>query len=168
MTIPAGTKISAALLGDALPLTAVVVIDTSATSTTTFAPAAGMVLALAANSTYLIDGYLAYSAGATGDFRAAWTCPDDWTGSWSWQGVASSSTGGSGNMNAARVDGDLEAFYALLGGSDTLGGALAARLGMYVETGAAGNLQATFTQNTSNGTPSVVRQGSWLRAQKVS
>jgi hypothetical protein len=168
-TIPAGTKISAALLGNALPLSAVVTSDTTVTSSTSFVDAAGMVLALAASSTYLIDGYLAYSAGATGDIQVAWSSPDGWSGSWSWQGLGSAAVGGAGDMNGVRIGPNIEAFSVVLGGSDSFSGALAARLGMYIATDAtAGSLQLRFAQNVSNGTASVVRQGSWLRAQKAS
>lgn len=167
MIIPAGAKVSASLLGDALPLVAMAVLDSTATNDVTQGDVTGMVLALAASSTYLIDGYLAYSAGAAGDASVSWSSPNGWTGSWTWFGLDPNSVSSVGNMNAVSV-GVIEGVAQLLGGSDSFDGAVAARLSMFVETDTeAGNLQMRFAQVVASGTPTVIRQGSWLRAQKV-
>lgn len=167
MIIPAGAKVSAELLADALPLMAMVVNDTTVTNSTTFVEITGLVLPLAASSTYLIDGYVAYSAGATGDAKFGWACPDGWAGHWSLMGLTATSTGSVGSLVGVRIT-PIEASAVALGGSDAFDGALAARLQMFVETDAtAGNLQLRVGQLVSNGTPTIARQGSWLRAQKI-
>lgn len=167
MIIPAGAKVSAELLSDALPLVVMAVVDSSATNDVASDSVTGMVLALAADSSYLIDGYVGYSAGAAGDMRVSWSAPDGWTGSWSWLGLDPNSVGSVGNMLAISI-GVIEGVSILMGGSDSFDGALAARLCMFVETDAnAGDLQMRFAQVTASGTPTIIRQGSWLRAQKV-
>jgi hypothetical protein len=167
MNIPAGAKISADLLSDALPLTVMAVNDTPATNTTTQLDAAGLVLPLAASSTYLLDGYLAYTATVPADIRLTWSAPDGWAGNWSWLALAPGGINSTGDMNAVNHV-LLEGVGLNLAGSDLFGGTLAAALRMYLATDAtAGNLQLRFAQLAAAGTPTVVRQGSWLRAQKV-
>jgi hypothetical protein len=167
VVIPAGTRIPAELLSDALPLAVVLAADVSAINDITSDNVPGLTLTLAAASTYLIDGYLAYTAGATGDIRLSWSAPNGWTGSWSWLGLDQASVGSVGNINVLSV-GVIEGVAVPFGGSDLFGSTLAARLCMYVETDAeAGDLVPRFAQVVSSATPTTVRQGSWLRAQKV-
>lgn len=168
MTTPilAGQKLRASDLNDALPLFAYATVATSRTSSTTLLDADGLALALAASSTYIVDGYLAYTAPDGGDFKAAWTIPSGATGHWTLFGLGTATTGSIGDISAYRRTSFTTAIS--LGGSDSFSSLLVALPRAYIVTTNAGTLQMQFAQDSSSGTATTVDIGSWLRAQKVS
>ncbi len=168
VALQAGARLLASTVNAALPIYAMATADTTKTSSTTLGDVTGMVLALEASSTYIVDGYLGYVAGATGDIKLAWTVPSGTTGHWCCYGLVTGSTGSVGDLNALRIAAFGDANTLLLGGSDSNSGLLAALPRLYVVTDTtAGSLQLRMAQNTSNATSTVVKLGSWLRAVKV-
>lgn len=168
MTTPflAGQKLRAADLNDLFPVLCRATADTSRTSSTTLLNATGLAATLEANTAYLIDGYLAYDAGETGDLRAAFSIPAGASGHWSMLGIGTGTTGSIGDTSAVRASALTTAIA--VGGSAAFSSALVALPRGYVLLGGtAGAVQLQFAQNTSSGTPTTIRAGSWLRFTKV-
>lgn len=165
-SFPAGAKIRASELNRALPLYGSATADTSKTSNTTLGDATGLAVALEADSIYIWDAYIAYDAGATGDLKLAWSVPSGTTGHWCMWGLSTATTGSIGDMVAIRAT-SYGATTLTLGGSASFSGFLAARGAGYIDTaGTAGNFQLQFAQNTSNGTSTILKGGSWVRVVK--
>lgn len=168
VALAAGAKLRASTVNGALPLITYTNSDTTVTSSTTLVNATGLSVALEADSLYIWDAFIAFNAGATGDFKAAWTVPAGTAGNWGMWGLSTASTGGVGTMNGARVDGYGTGNTLLAGGNDTAPNALAVRPAGFIDTaGTAGNFQLQFAQNASSATSTVVKFGSWIRAIKV-
>jgi len=166
LNIPAGAKVRASVLNAEKQLIVVATTDTSRTSNTTLLSVTDLAIALEANTTYAFDMFLAYDAGVTGDIKCAFTVPSGASISWAGWGLTTGTTGSFGDMTAQRADGS--GTTLAFGGSATLAGVLACAPRGYVTTGGTtGNLQFQFAQNTSNGTATTIKSGSWLRAQKV-
>ncbi len=167
-SIPAGAKVRASDINNSLPLMGYAVADSTKTSNTTLADATGVVVALQANSTYILDGYIAYNAGATGDLKVAWTVPAGTTGHWGLYPIAVASTASVGDLDARRIDAYGDANIQAGGGSDSFGGIMVALpRGYIVTSGTAGNFQLRFAQNTSSVTSTVIKIGTWIRVLKV-
>jgi hypothetical protein len=155
--LPAGARLLASEINAALPIYMRASSDTTKTSSTALGDATGMTLELEASSTYVMDGYLAYTAGATGDLKVAWTVPTGTTGHWCLYG-----------LYARRITAFGDANTQSIGGSDSLSGSLAALPRLYVVTSTtAGDITMRFAQNTSSGTSTIIRIGTWVRAVKV-
>ncbi len=167
--IPAGAKVRASVLNAALPIVGRARADVSVTSSTTLTDAdIGLAVALEADSIYLWDAYLAYDAGATGDLKLAFTVPASTTGHWAALGIGTGTTGSIGDMSAIRAAGYGSGNTLSLGGSASFSGLLACRAVGFIDTaGTAGTLQLQFAQNTSNGTATILKGGSWIRVVKA-
>lgn len=167
-SLSAGAKLRASDVNAALPIYMRASADTTKTSSTTLGDVTGMSLALEASSTYVLDGYIAYTAGATGDLKVAWTVPTGTTGHWCLFGISSASTGGVGDLDARRIDAYGDANPQTIGGSDAGSSLVACQPRLYVLTSTtSGTMQMRFAQGTSSGTSTIVRIGSWIRAVKV-
>lgn len=168
VALTAGAKVRASVINGALPLYGRVTTDTTVTSSTTLVVATGFAIALEASSTYVCDGYMAYSAGATGDLKVAWTVPTGATGHWCLYGLDTASTGSIGSIDARRQTAFGTGTTQAIGGSDSFSGALACLPRLYIVTDTtAGDLGLQFAQNTSSGTSTIMRVGTWIRAVKV-
>jgi hypothetical protein len=166
--LPAGARLLASEINAALPIYMRASSDTTKTSSTALGDATGMTLELEASSTYVMDGYLAYTAGATGDLKVAWTVPTGTTGHWCLYGLSTASTASVGDLDARRITAFGDANTQSIGGSDSLSGSLAALPRLYVVTSTtAGDITMRFAQNTSSGTSTIIRIGTWVRAVKV-
>lgn len=167
MTFTAGQKLRASEINDLINAVDYVNTDLSVTSSTALA-SSDIAVALEANTTYVLDGFIAYNAGATGDFKIALNGPTGATGSWAAMGLATSTTASVGSINGVRLDAFTDTQVLSLGGSDSLGSALYALLRGVITTGAtSGSLVLRYAQNTSNGTASILKNQSWIRAGKV-
>ncbi|MDN5857870.1 MAG: hypothetical protein L0H84_04535 [Pseudonocardia sp.] len=170
MPFVAGQKLRASELNDAVPIYSVVSADITVTSSTTLVNATGLALALAADGLYAWDAYLAYSASETGDLKVAMLASATSSGHWGIYGGATSSSGAIGDLNAGRATAYGAGQALTAGGSNTPSapGPMAAIPHGYLDVGAtAGTLQLQFAQNTSTGTSTIVREGSWIRAWKI-
>lgn len=171
MTSPflAGQELRASDLAAAVISTAYNAASTTRTSTTAFADATGLAIALEANTVYAWDCYLSYNAAEAADIRVAWAAPVGATGHWGAYGGAISGTAGIGDLSALRVNGYGDGNPIELGGNNTPSapGPMVARPMGFIEVTTAGDLQCRFTQRVSNATGTVVNAGSWLRAWKL-
>ena len=124
-SLTAGAKVRASVINGALPLYGRVTSDTTVTSSTTLVAATGFAIALEASSIYVADGYMAYTAGATGDLKVAWTGPTGITGHWCLYGLSTASTGSIGDIDARRQTAYGTGTTQAIGGSDAFSSALA-------------------------------------------
>lgn len=136
--------------------------DTSRTSTTTLADdlhLAGM--ALEANATYSLQGWIEYVGAAigTGDLKMGFTTPAGCTMNWNSGGVV---TTGANSYDAT-------APAAATSRTVGSGGAveMVARLGGRIITTTAGILTLQWAQGTSSATATTIRAGSWLRLERI-
>lgn len=170
MTFAAGAKVRAAELNDASPLISYLAAGHSVTSSTTLVQSA-VAVTLEANAKYALDGYLAYEAGATGDFKTALTVPSGATGHWGLHGVATGSTasgGTEGDLIALRLDAFGTANPLTAAGSTSFSGRMVALLRGYIATaGSGGAVTLYFAQNTSNATATTLSSGTWIRLWKI-
>lgn len=156
-------------------LTARKTTDTSRTSTTTLANDPQLTFSVAANSTYLIDGFIKYSG--PGDVQLAWALPSGALGEWSGFGngtsVVSGTAGGGTQQDASTSWGytmRTESTDISLG--RTYGGITTTPFAVHIRgtlrVGAtAGTFALQWAQGGSNATASVVYTDSHLRLQKV-
>jgi hypothetical protein len=170
MTFAAGSKLRAAELNDVSPLLGILASSASVTSSTTLVQSA-LAVTIEASSEYALDGYIAYDAGATGDFKMALTVPTGATGHWGLHAVAtgSSANGGTdGDMTALRLDAFGTSNVLTAAGSTSFSGRMVALIRGYISTSTSvGAVTVHFAQNTSNATATTLASGSWLRLWKI-
>lgn len=139
--------------------------DESVTSSTTLQNDGSLVLPLAANARYLLDGYLAYTGPTFGagpaDLKAAWAVPAGATMRWAQHGPGSNTPNG-----IAAVETD-HATNHVLGTYGTGTNIVARPAGWVTTSGTAGDLQLRWAQNVSNGVATTLRAGSWIRLRRV-
>lgn len=164
-TFYAGQKIASEDLTNALGTLGVATSDTTKNANTTLGDATGLAVALDANSTYILDGYIAYSSGATPDIKFAFSIPSGMTGHWTLFGQTTSATASVGSIDAHYSTSFISAIAAA--GSDSFSSLMTVIPHAYLVTTNAGTLQLQFAQNTSNASNTIVKAGSWLRVLKV-
>ncbi|MES2209433.1 MAG: hypothetical protein V4515_04520 [Chloroflexota bacterium] len=168
MAIQGGQRILASELNLALPILARATADVTRTSSTTLTDATGLAIALEADALYALEGYLAYNAGETGDLKVAFTVPAGATGHWGLYPIATASTGSIGDLDARRQAAFGAATTQAAGGSAAFSSELMCPVFGYIDTAAtAGTLQLQFAQNTSSGTGTTLKAGSWLMAFRL-
>jgi hypothetical protein len=139
--------------------------DTTVNNSTTLVNVTGLSASLEANAKYSMDGFIAYTSGATPDIKFAWTVPSGATG---WWAAWSTSTAAAGTVGSVVSFWDTTFTAAQsAGGSDTLSGNCSCLPHAYVVTTNAGTIQLQFAQNTANASNTIVRAGSWLRFRRV-
>jgi hypothetical protein len=162
----AGQKVRASEINQHVLLVGRCSSDLVSTSDTTLSDVTGMSVAVEASSTYIIDGFVAYtSASATPDLKAAFSVPTGATGFWTLFGMDTADTS----------PGDINTAYAaaltttLVAGTDATFTQQAAAIYGFIDVSTtAGTLQFQAAQNTSSATSMTVEAGSWIRLQKVS
>ncbi len=163
-----GGKIRASDLNKQIPILTRATADTTRTSTTTLANATGMAIALEADAIYALEGYLAYNAGETGDLKVAFTVPAGTGGHWGIYPIATGSTGSVGDLDARRSTSFGAGTTQAAGGSASFGSELMCPVLGYIETDStAGDIQLQVAQNTSSGTSTVLKAGSWLMVWRL-
>lgn len=165
-SIPAGRRITGALLESMLPLVAYKATTEPVTSSTTLQNDDDLVLSVEANATYEMDLKLFHDSDATvaGDIKIGWVGPSGATMNWGVHGAnsaATSSTSALANMQT-RVIGEVAAF----GGGDS-SGTVALAFGVLVTSSTAGTLQLQWAQETSNAVATNVRAGSLLKLRRI-
>lgn len=122
-------------------------------------------LNLAANATYIIDGWFVYNgqtfATGPGDLKITWLIPAGSTFRWTRNGAPSN------NSNALDTVVTDEAAIRVLGTFGTGTDVSASPRGRIVTVGTAGQLKLRWAQNASTGTATIMRAGSYLRATRV-
>lgn len=143
------------------PISVVKSASTGRASTTTLAADPHLVLALSANATYLLDGYVEYDgAFGAGDLKLDWTMPAGAALRWAALGNAAADTTqkySSGSV-AAGVTTISLGTYGVGATRNCFG-----PVGYLTTAGTAGNLTLTWAQNASNGTATTLHSGSWIR-----
>lgn len=146
--------------------------DETVTSSNTLQNDDHLTVAVAANKTYAITGFLIWTGNETGDIKFALTFPTGATVHWAVTGGNNADTG----FNAGGTRGGTQYFASLnqtssptgaidiAGSTSPLHGHL---LGTIVTAGTAGNLRLQWAQNTSNGTGTVLKKGSWLKVEEI-
>lgn len=138
--------------------------DTNVTSNTTPTDDPHLVIALAANTVYEIQGLLLPSStSTTGDFKLAINGPAGCAGYWTTSAPGTTATGDPDNARFIATQ--------ITGGTRSYGIAVSGTFGLQVsgmvETTTAGSLTVQWAQATSDATALILRQYSWIRLTKV-
>jgi len=162
-SIAAGQRITAGLLNSMVPTVLSKAADQSVTSSTTLTADSHLVMAVVANATYVVDGWLMLfgPTPTTGDAKIDFTIPSGATMHYTSGGVvvASPATQYEDTVNANSTARSIGT-----NGSTDMGVALHAHV---VVGSTAGNVQLRFAQNSSNATATGFRAGSWLRFTRI-
>lgn len=136
------------------------------TSNTTLTNDTHLVVPVAANVTYILDGYFEYDGTfgpGTSDIKFDWTIPAGASLTWSPFGLANNDTTQKLNTNQGAATSVMP-----LGTYGTGGSHQTARpFGYLTVAGTSGNLQLRWAQNVSNATAVTMYTGSWIRLQRV-
>ncbi len=149
-----------------IPVTARITSTSSAkNASTTVSDVTGMVVALNASTTYVVEAMIIYQSTTTADIKIGWTIPTSATGTWALFGPS---------LTASTTDTTLR--FGTPGAwtsTDTAGGIGATSMVAHVQgviavAGNAGNLQLQMAQASSDATDTTLRANSFLTARKVS
>jgi len=134
-------------------------------NSTTLVNVTGLAVPVAANAFYAIDGYIVYNCTNTSpDLKLAWTTPASVTGNWTTLG-AGTGIAGSTEETTPNVGARGWGLNFLIGGNDfNLGACLRGNL---ATAGTAGTLQLQFAQATAIAVNTLIRAGSWIRAERL-
>ncbi len=155
MTFTAGQILTADELNAALPIPpAVKSADETVTSSTVLQNDDHLLVAVAANTTYLLELDFVFSANASGDLKTTFTVPSGTTGALNMTSDAGTSTGVSMTSTAVW---------------DGTGADEQARIfGRVVTSSTAGTIRLQWAQNASFGTGTIIRNGSSLKIFRIS
>lgn len=161
-TFYSGQRLTAALLTAVLPQSVVKAADESVTSSTTLQDDNHLILALAANATYIVEGGLFYDGQFNaGNLKMTWSLPASSTLYWSANGPA---TGGT----AAYASNAVTSGNITVGTYGTGGSKTTCQINANISTaGTAGNMTLRWAQDASNATPTTIYAKSWLRAIRI-
>lgn len=173
MTFVAGQKIRASDLNAGLPLLARVASDVTTISNTSLINITGLVVALEANATYAVDGWIYYQSPSAADIKFNVTLPSGATCTMGAYGPPV--TGAPFSATSPRVNYLDMGVFASSGGSYLHGGdtefasvwASLRPAGVIVTSSTAGNAQFQFAQNTSTATNTIIKAGSWMRMARL-
>lgn len=168
MPFTAGQKIRASDLNDLGGVTAIMTTDVSVTNSTSFVDATGLALALAADATYTVQGYVNYLATAASGMALVFSTPSGASGQCT---ILSGQHGEAPVVGAERINYADFGSYSLTSanfmvgssGGFTIGGWLAG----FVTTDSAGTLQLRVAQAEASVDPTTLKAGSWLRVDRV-
>lgn len=168
----AGQRLTASLLSAVLPITAIKTSDESVTSSTALQDDNELFVSVAAPATYLLGGFLMWVGNDTGDIKLAFTNPASSTMHWALTGpsaqdtaFASGATRGAGEWFPRNNQTSSPTSSIPYSGST---GLLHGRLVGSLTTSNAGTLRLQWAQNTSNGTATTVKLGSWISLRRIS
>jgi len=138
--------------------------DTSRASTTTQTADPDLTIALAANASYIINGYLGYAnaSASAGDLKYSFTAPASNTTLWSsiridiasgTTTIAGPNAAGTANNMTAQTSSTSDRSVHIFG--------------TVITAGSTGNLTLNWAQNTSNATATIIRANSYLMVQRI-
>lgn len=166
----AGQKLRASALNN-LAKMAFMSSSVTVNNSTTFVNATGLSLSLDASTSYAIDGWLHWQSNPTPDIKFQWTVPSGMTGFWMLLGPPGNvaPVAGSERINYGNFGVASQATSFSAAGDDEFTGTvfIAAFPHATFTTTNAGTLQLQFAQNTANGSDTILRIGSWIRAVKL-
>lgn len=140
--------------------------DSSKTSDTTLATESDMTMALAPATNYALTGMIIFDASQTGDIKLALNIAG--TGStiqWTGTGPASSHTSAVG-VSSVTTQQATSGFTLAWGGAGA-GVPIVVPITGLVKTQDLSTLTLTWAQNTSDATPTILKNGSWLRLEPI-
>ncbi|MFD5419506.1 hypothetical protein ACFWJT_15955 [Streptomyces sp. NPDC127069] len=168
-TIRAGTRLTASLLNNSLPIYVQKASDQAVASSTTNVNDLELLAPVETDAIYLVRGMLLYSARTDTDIKIGWTGPASATFDWIAHAQSQDGTGGlagSGVVVDRQSIGNTS--FPLGGfGAETTTVMTAPFWGRMVTSSVAGNLQLNWAQRVSNATGSIMRAGSWLELKRV-
>ncbi|WP_406156991.1 hypothetical protein [Streptomyces canus] len=179
-SIPAGTKLTAALLRSMLPLVARKTADTPRAATTTATADPHLQFDVVANAVYVMDGWIKYDGPSAADLNVDWSAPSGALGEWycwgaghspvvtfSAAGAAQLDTQGGRGYPARMETNDITAArsFGCLGTGIT---PLTLTLGGILRVGStAGTYSCDWAQLVSDASPVTLYTDSWLRLQRI-
>lgn len=171
MTFVAGQKIRAADLNAGQPLYGRVTSDVTVISTTTQVNATGLSVALEANATYALEGWVYYESTSAADIKFGVTGPAGYAAVISWKGPPVSGApfaGTSPRINYVDQGAFAPGNYTLGGDTEFAGVWVASEPKGFITTGStAGTFQVIFAQATSTAVNTKVKVGSWIRVARM-
>ncbi len=139
--------------------------STAKNANTTVSDVTGLVVALTAASTYIVDAYIIYQSSTTADIKIGWTTPTSVTGTWGLFGPSLTATTQDSTIQFGTPGSWASASTAGGVGATSL---IARASGVIVTSGGnAGNLQLQMAQATSDATDTTLRANSYVTARKV-
>lgn len=165
MAITAGQTVHAsdlnALSGNAVSLTA----DSPIVNNSVTLVSTNLVIALLANTTYAIEGYIWHNASAPPDLKIGWLVPAGATGQWSSIGPYAAATPVAANKRINYTDFGVVPIANSLtfAGDTTFAQAAAVPRGFVAVSATAGNLTLQFAQGTATVVNTNVKAGSWIK-----
>lgn len=170
MSFLAGDRLAAGDLNDLLTFARMAGSQT-VNNSATLVSASGLSFALAASTTYAIDGWLRYTSNPTADVKFGWALPSGGAGWWSLLGPVTTTApiGGAERQNYTDFGAVALTTALTCAGDDTSTGVtdICAVPRGYITTTTAGTLQLQFAQSTANATNTILGVGSWLRVSKL-
>lgn len=136
--------------------------DISVTSSTAMVNAGPLAFELNTNTQYALDGCLFYNASTSGDINIAFDGPPNMAVKWSAWGTQ--------NTSFTHLYFDTVAAYGDANPQQIYGWGFSAPMhprGWFATSDTPGILQLRFAQATSNATPTILQQGSWLRIAEL-
>lgn len=140
--------------------------STDRSSTTTLAGDPHLTVTATAGAVYRLSGYLTWTGGQTGAFKAAFSVPSGSTGRWSLYGpdlsiAASATTSGIRHSSSSSLT------TAQLAGSSSTSVAVTALPTGLLTAGASGAFTFQWAQNGSDATVTSLLSGSWMELKRV-
>ncbi|MFF7180129.1 collagen-like protein [Streptomyces sp. NPDC008121] len=117
-----------------------------------------LAIAVAANATYALDSYLDVEADPAADITLGWSAPAGATLSWTDSGISAGNTGNIGSLKQGRND-----LPATSGVGIVVAGSVVRPAGVLRTAGTAGTLRLRWAQTVSSATPTILKNGSWIR-----
>lgn len=138
-------------------------LDESVTSSTTAQNDDTLVLAVRANSTYRFTCLVAYTGNPTGDIKIGFATPAGSICYWAGKGP-STADDGYGTVGASKHSASLDEAGATTSYAGSTSALAILVEGVLIVGSTSGNLTLQWAQNTSNGTATTVKAGSFLEA----
>jgi hypothetical protein len=166
----AGHNLTAQELADAIGVIRVKSTPKTMNNNTTYSPDAELAIAVAANTTYIFESLIIYSAAAAADAKVAFTGPAGYAASGTPDSLPTSTAGSTDSIDRGVADFTAPTFGVPMGGRGTgVGNRSVARPAGYIAIGAAaGTITLNFAQVTANVSDAVLYAGSWLKLTKAS
>ncbi|MDX2513823.1 hypothetical protein PV355_01410 [Streptomyces stelliscabiei] len=165
-TIPAGRRLTAALLRSMLPQTVRKTADDPRAATTTFADDPHLTFAVEAGGVYRMNGAIKYFADPTPDLKVQFTSPTGTLGEWWWNmpGSGTATTGTTGYSIRTETN-DFNGSRTGYGTSDSI---MFTPIGGLWRIGStAGSITLQWAQNTSNATATTLYTDSYLEFRRI-
>lgn len=136
--------------------------DLSVTSSTALVNAGNLNFLLNENTQYAIDGCMFYNSNNTANIKYAWNGPPNMACKWSAWGTQDTSL--------THLLFDTVTAYGDANTQEVFGwshSAVSHPKAWFATSDTGGILQLRFAQNTSNATPAILQQGSWMRISEL-